>query len=504
MLEAYVKKILNAKVYEAAIETPLEPARFLSRRMNNNILIKREDLQSVFSFKLRGAYNKMSTLSEEQRNKGVICASAGNHAQGLAEASRLMGVKAIIVMPKTTPDIKVANVRARGGKVVLHGDAFDDALEHARKIEAEKQLTFIHPYDDPDIIAGQGTVAREILHQHAGKPIDAIFIPVGGGGLMAGMAAYIKYLQPDIRVVAVEYEESACLAAAMKAGKRVTLSQVGIFADGIAVAQIGKETWKICKDHVDEVITVTSDEICAAVKDIFDDTRSITEPAGAVSVAGMKKYVEREKCSGQTLVTISSGANTNFDRLRYVAERAEVGEHREAILSVTIPERPGAFKKFVGIIGKRAITEFNYRYDNENEANIFVGIKISSNEERLQIVEALREADHPVLDLTDNEVAKSHVRHLVGGHAPGIPNERLYRFEFPERPGALAKFLNTLGGHWNISLFHYRNHGAAYGRVLAGIQVADEDLKLFRQKLDDLGYRYWNESDNPVYKVFLG
>jgi threonine dehydratase len=458
----------------------------------------------VFSFKLRGAYNKMSTLSDDQKSKGVICASAGNHAQGLAEASRLMGVKATIVMPKTTPEIKVANVRARGGKVVLHGDTFDEALAHARKLEDEKQLTFIHPYDDPDIIAGQGTVAREILHQHAGKPIDAIFVPVGGGGLMAGMAAYIKYLQPSIRVVAVEYEESACLAAAMSAGKRVTLSQVGIFADGIAVAQIGKETWKICKDHVDEVITVTSDEICAAVKDIFDDTRSITEPAGAVSVAGMKKYVQREGCSGQTLVTVSSGANTNFDRLRYVAERAEVGEHREAILSVTIPERPGAFKKFVGIIGKRAITEFNYRYDDAREANIFVGIKIASNEERLQIVSALREAEHPVLDLTDNEVAKSHVRHLVGGHAPGIPDERLYRFEFPERPGALAKFLNTLGGHWNISLFHYRNHGAAYGRVLAGIQVADAELTLFREKLDDLGYRYWDESDNPVYKVFLG
>lgn len=503
MLEQTVKKILNAKVYEAAIETPLEKASFLSRRMKNIILIKREDLQPVFSFKLRGAYNKMTTLNEEQLARGVICASAGNHAQGLAEAGRLMGVKTTIVMPKTTPEIKVANVRARGGKAVLHGDAFDDALEHARKLEAERGLTFIHPYDDPDIIAGQGTVARELLHQHPGDAIDAVFIPVGGGGLISGMAAYIKYLQPHIRIIGVEFEESACLAAALKAKRRVTLKEVGIFADGIAVAQIGKEPWKICKDYVDEVITVSSDEICAAVKDIFDDTRSITEPAGAVSVAGMKKYVAREKCEGKTLITISSGANTNFDRLRYVAERAEVGEHREAILSVTIPERPGAFRKFVSIIGKRSITEFNYRYEDSELAKIFVGVKISSDEERQQLVQDLREAEHPVLDLTENEVAKSHVRHMVGGHAPGADNERLYRFEFPERPGALGKFLNTLGGHWNISLFHYRNHGAAYGRVLAGIQVPTKDLKNFRAKLDELGYRYWDESNNPAYAAFL-
>ncbi len=504
MLEQTVKKILNARVYEAAIETPLEKAAFLSRRMNNTILIKREDLQPVFSFKLRGAYNKMTTLTQAQLDKGVICASAGNHAQGLAEAARLMGVKATIVMPKTTPEIKVANVRARGGKAVLHGDAFDEALEHARKLEAERGLTFIHPYDDPDIIAGQGTVAREILHQHRGDDIHAVFIPVGGGGLIAGMAAYFKYLQPNIRVIGVEFEESACLAAALKAKRRVTLSQVGIFADGIAVAQIGKETWKICKDHVDEVITVTSDEICAAVKDIFDDTRSITEPAGAVSVAGMKKFVEREGCTDKTLITVSSGANTNFDRLRYVAERAEVGEHREAILSVTIPEKPGAFKRFVSIIGKRSITEFNYRYDDPSKAHIFVGVKINSLEEREKLISELREAGHPVLDLTDNEVAKSHVRHMVGGHAPGITNEHLFRFEFPERPGALGKFLNTLGGHWNISLFHYRNHGAAYGRVLTGIQVPREDMKAFRQKLEELGYPYWEETSNPVYAAFLG
>lgn len=503
MLEQYVKKILNAKVYEAAIETPLEQAAFLSRRMNNTILIKREDLQSVFSFKLRGAYNKMTTLNEEQLAKGVICASAGNHAQGLAEAGRLMGVKTTIVMPKTTPDIKVANVRARGGKVVLIGDSFDEALAHAQKLEAEKGLTFIHPFDDPDIIAGQGTVAREILHQHGGSPIDAVFIPVGGGGLAAGMAAYIKYLQPQIKVIGVEFEESACLAAALKAGRRVTLDQVGIFADGIAVAQVGKHSWKICRQYIDEVITVSSDEICAAIKDIFDDTRSITEPAGATSVAGMKKYVEREGCEGQTLVTVSSGANTNFDRLRYVAERAEVGEHREAILSVTIPERPGAFKQFVSIIGKRAVTEFNYRYADDDDAKIFVGVKIGSLEEREELVQSLRDAGHPVLDLTDNEVAKSHIRHMVGGHAPHIENERLYRFEFPERPGALGKFLNTLGGHWNISLFHYRNHGAAYGRVLAGIQVPKGEVKAFRTKLDALGYPYWDESDNPVYGVFL-
>ena len=504
MLESYVKKVLNAKVYEAAIETPLDEATSLSRRLGNNILIKREDLQPVFSFKLRGAYNMMAHLSETQKNAGVICASAGNHAQGVAQAAKLMGVKSTIVMPVTTPDIKVSSVRARGGKVVLHGDSFDEAYLHAVKLQEEKALTFVHPYDDPYVIAGQGTIAREILHQYGPGDIDAIFIPVGGGGLAAGVSAYFKYLRPEIKVIAVEYEESACLDAAMKAGKRVTLKEVGLFADGIAVAQIGKETFKVLKDNIDEVITVSADEICAAIKDIFDDTRSVAEPAGATSIAGMKKYVEREKLKNKTLVTICSGANMNFDRLRYVAERADVGEHQEAIFAVTIPEKPGSFKRFISHIGKRSVTEFNYRYNTNDNAKIFVGLKTSADTERQDLLARLTDDGYEVLDLTNNEVAKGHVRHMVGGHAPQAKNERLFRFEFPERPGALLKFLSALGGHWNISLFHYRNHGAAYGRVLCGIQVPSDELKDFYQKLDELGYRYWDESDNPVYTAFLG
>ncbi len=503
MLEQYVKKILNAKVYEAAIETPLDEATSLSNRLGNQILIKREDLQPVFSFKLRGAYNMVAHLTEAQKAAGVICASAGNHAQGLAQAAKLMGIKAIIVMPVTTPDIKVSSVRARGGKVVLHGDSFDEAYAHAVKLQDEKGYTFVHPYDHPDVIAGQGTIAREILHQYGPGEINAIFIPVGGGGLAAGVSAYIKYLRPEIKVIAVEYEESACLAAAMQAGKRVTLKEVGLFADGIAVAQIGKETFKVLKDCVDEVITVSADEICAAIKDVFDDTRSVAEPAGATSIAGMKKYVERENLQGKTLVTICSGANMNFDRLRYVAERADVGEHHEAIFSVTIPEKPGSFKRFISHIGKRSVTEFNYRYNDSDNARIFVGLKISADSEREDLLTRLTNDGYEVLDLTQNEVAKGHVRHMVGGHAPQATDERLFRFEFPERPGALLKFLNALGGHWNISLFHYRNHGAAYGRVLSGIQVPKSDLKDFYKKLDELGYRYWDESDNPVYNAFL-
>lgn len=503
MLEKYVKKILNAKVYEAAIETPLDEATSLSRRFNNTILIKREDLQPVFSFKLRGAYNMIANLTEAERQAGVICASAGNHAQGVAQAAKLLGIKATIVMPVTTPDIKVSSVRARGGKVVLHGDAFDQAFAHASKLQEEKGYTFVHPYDAPDVIAGQGTIAREILHQYGPGDIDAIFLPVGGGGLAAGIAAYIKYLRPEIKVISVEYEESACLAAAKAAGRRTTLKEVGLFADGIAVAQIGKETFKVLKDHIDECITVSADEICAAIKDVFDDTRSVAEPAGATSIAGMKKWVEKTGSQGKTLVTICSGANMNFDRLRYVAERAQVGEHHEAIFSVTIPEKPGSFKRFISHIGKRAVTEFNYRYNDSREAQIFVGLKISADSEREDLLKRLTDDGYDVLDLTNNEVAKGHVRHMVGGHAPQAENERLFRFEFPERPGALLKFLSALGGHWNISLFHYRNHGAAYGRVLSGIQVPDAELKDFYNKLEALGYRYWDESDNPVYGAFL-
>lgn len=503
-LENYVKKILCSPVYDVAVETPVHPAPFLSERLGNTVLLKREDLQPVFSFKIRGAYNKLAQLSDAQRASGVIAASAGNHAQGLAFAARHMGIKATIVMPKTTPEIKVKAVRARGGKVVLHGDAFDEALAYAQKQVEEKGLVFIHPYDDPDTIAGQGTVAMEILRQHQGH-IDAIFVPVGGGGLIAGIAAYVKYLRPDIKVIGVEPNDSNCLQAALQQGKRVTLAQVGQFADGVAVAQIGKYTYDICKDYVDEVITVSSDEMCAAIKDIYDDTRSICEPAGCLGVAGIKKYVEREGCTGQVLIAIDSGANVNFDRLRHVAERAEIGEQREALLAVTIPERPGSFKTFCQAIGKRAITEFNYRYHDQQEAHIFVGVQTHPElDPRDALVEGLAERGFPVLDLTENELAKLHIRHMVGGHSAQVENEIVYRFEFPERPGALFNFLNKLGGRWNISMFHYRNHGADYGRVVVGLQVPASDRNQVAPALEEIGYRYWDETDNPAYKLYLG
>lgn len=501
MLEQYVKSILNAKVYEAAIETPIERANSLSARYANNILIKREDLQPVFSFKIRGAYNNLAHLTEEQKAKGVICASAGNHAQGLAESARRLGVKATIVMPRTTPDIKVNSVRARGGKVVLHGDAFDEAATYSRELMEKHGYTYIHPYDDPLTIAGQGTIALEVLN-HVREPLHAVFVPVGGGGIIAGMAAYIKYVRPDIKVIGVEYEESACLARALKDGKRTILEQVGLFADGVAVAQIGENTWEICKDHVDEVITVSADETCAAIKDIFDDTRSVAEPAGALAFAGIKKYIEREGCTDKTLVGVCSGANMNFDRLRYVAERTEVGEKREAILAVTIPEQPGAFKKFCATIGKRQVTEFNYRLADEKDANIFVGLQIPAGDGRQELLDKLLEAGYGVTDLTENEVAKSHCRHMVGGRSTAV-NEKLFRFEFPERPGALLNFLKQMGKRWNISMFHYRNHGAAYGKVLVGIQVPDEDLADCQKALNDIGYSYWDETSNPVYNLFL-
>ena len=504
MLEQYVKKILTSRVYDVAVETPLQPARQLSERLGNQVLLKREDLQPVFSFKIRGAYNKVAQLTEEEKARGVIAASAGNHAQGLALAARELGIKATIVMPRTTPELKVQGVRARGGKAVLHGDAFPEALAHALKLVDEKGYTFVHPYDDPDTIAGQGTVAMEILRQHSGR-LDAIFVPVGGGSLIAGIAAYVKHLRPEIKVIGVEPDESNCLQAAMAAGERVVLGQVGLFADGVAVAQIGQHTFDICKDHVDEVITVGSDEICAAIKDIYDDTRSITEPAGALAVAGIKKYVERERTEGQTLVAIDSGANVNFDRLRHVAERAELGEQREAIIAVTIPERPGSFKAFCEAVGKRQITEFNYRYHSGSEAHIFVGVQTHpENDPREALVAYLREKGFPVLDLTDNELAKLHIRHMVGGHAVKVSDEMVFRFEFPERPGALFNFLTKLGGRWNISMFHYRNHGAADGRVVAGLQVPDDERHLIPQTLEAIGYPYWDETANPAYQLFLG
>ncbi|HDL6375765.1 TPA: threonine ammonia-lyase, biosynthetic [Pseudomonas aeruginosa] len=504
LLAGYVESILAAPVYDVAVETPLQVAPQLSQRLGNRVLLKREDLQPVFSFKIRGAYTRVARLSDEQKARGVITASAGNHAQGLALAAQRLGVRAVIVMPRTTPELKVKGVLARGGEALLHGDAFPDALAHALQLAEREGMTFVPPYDDPDVIAGQGTVAMEILRQHSGR-LDAIFVPVGGGSLIAGIAAYVKHLRPDIRVIGVEPEDSNCLQAALAAGERVVLGQVGLFADGVAVAQIGQHTFDICKDHVDEVITVSTDEICAAIKDIYDDTRSITEPAGALAVAGIKKYVERERAEGQTLVAIDSGANVNFDRLRHVAERAELGERREAIIAVTIPERPGSFKAFCEAVGKRQITEFNYRYHSGSEAHIFVGVQTHpENDPREALVAYLREKGFPVLDLTDNELAKLHIRHMVGGHAVKVSDEMVFRFEFPERPGALFNFLTKLGGRWNISMFHYRNHGAADGRVVAGLQVPEDERHLIPQTLEAIGYPYWDETANPAYQLFLG
>jgi threonine dehydratase len=504
MPNSYIKKILSARVYDVAIETPIDPAPLLSKRFNNHILLKREDLQPVFSFKIRGAYNKMAHLSADELAKGVITASAGNHAQGLAFSALKLGVKATIVMPKTTPQIKVDAVRSRGAKVILHGDTYDEAAQHAQKLVAEKGSVYVHPYDDPYVIAGQGTIGMEIVRQHSG-PIDAVFVPVGGGGLLAGVAAYLKYVRPEIKVIGVEPEDAACLKAAMDKGRRVTLPQVGIFADGVAVAQIGKETFRVIRETVDEVITATTDEMCAAIKDIFDDTRSIAEPAGALALAGLKKYIEQNGVEGQTLVAIESGANTNFDRLRYISERTEIGEKREAILSVTIPERPGSFKTFCSLLGKRNITEFNYRYGSHSEAQIFVGIQVSSEgADRADLITELSDKGYPVLDLTENEMATLHIRHMVGGHAPAeITQELLYRFQFPERPGALLGFLNKLGQQWNISMFHYRNHGSAYGRVLVGLQASEADRKTLTGFLKQLQYPFTEETDNPAYHLFL-
>lgn len=504
MLEQYIKKILTARVYDVAEETPLQSAYQLSQRLNNRILLKREDLQPVFSFKIRGAYNKIAQLSEAERARGVVTASAGNHAQGVALAAKFLGIKATIVMPKTTPEIKVKAVRARGARVVLHGDAFPESLAHSLRLVEEKGLVYIHPYDDPDVIAGQGTVAMEILRQHQ-APIHAIFVPCGGGGLIAGVAAYIKYVRPEIKVIGVEPEDSNCLQAALAAGERVELAQVGLFSDGVAVSQIGEHTFAVCQHYVDEVITVSNDEVCAAMKDIYDDTRSITEPSGALAVAGIKKYVARTGVQDQALVAIDSGANVNFDRLRHVAERAELGEQREAIIAVTIPETPGSFKHFCEAIGKRQITEFNYRYHTADEAHIFVGVQTHPElDPRAELIATLREQGFPVLDLTEDELAKLHIRHMVGGHAAEAGSECVYRFEFPERPGALFNFLHKLGGRWNISMFHYRNHGAAEGRVLTALQVPENERHLLPEAFDKIGYPYWDETDNPAFQLFLG
>jgi threonine dehydratase len=504
MPDRYIEKILKARVYDVAQETPLDMAPLLSRRTGNQVLLKREDLQPVFSFKLRGAYNKIVKLAPESREKGVITASAGNHAQGVALAARRLGIKAIIVMPKTTPDIKVGAVRRLGAEIALHGNTYDDAYSHAHAMAQEVGLTFIHPYDDPEVIAGQGTIAMEILRQLRADSLHAIFVPVGGGGLIAGIAAYVKYLYPEIKVIGVEPQDAACLHQALQLGERVVLDQVGIFADGVAVRQVGEEPFRIARQCVDEVILVDTDEICAAIKDIFDDTRSIAEPAGALGVAGLKRYIERTGIQGQSLVAIDSGANTNFDRLRHIAERAELGERREALIAVTIPERPGSFMEFCRTLGPRGITEFNYRYAHPVLAHVFVGVQLrQGDEEKDALIAHLWAKGYSVLDMTDNEMAKLHIRYMIGGGGAGIGQELLYRFEFPERPGALLRFLTHLGGKWNISLFHYRNHGDAYGRVLAGFEVPDYDRSRFQAFLDTLGYPYWEESDNPVCKLFL-
>lgn len=504
MPKTYIEKILTARVYDVAIESPLDRARNLSKRLNNNILMKREDLQPVFSFKLRGAYNKIDQLLRKGPLEGVIAASAGNHAQGLALAAQQRGVKATIVMPKTTPAIKVNSVKSFGAKTVLVGDTYDEAYEYAIAEAEKKQLVFVHPYDDPDVIAGQGTVAMEVLRQYP-DDIHAIFIPVGGGGLAAGMSAFIKYLRPEIKVIAVEADESACLAAAMEKDRRVVLPQVGIFADGVAVKQIGKETFRVLKQCIDEVITISTDEMCAAIKDIFDDTRSIMEPAGALALAGLKKYVEKNELENKTLIAVNSGANMNFDRLRHVAERSELGENREALLAVTIPEQPGSFHKFCKTLGKRGITEFNYRYSSAAAAHVYAGIQLSEGlEERDTVITSLKEAGYPVIDMSDNEVAKLHIRYMVGGRVPGLKDEVLFRFQFPERPGALLQFLTSIGKRWNISMFHYRNHGAGYGRVLVGMQVPRNEHKTVEEYLQKVGYPYWDETDNPAYSLFLG
>lgn len=498
----YLERILNARVYDVAIESPLEAATNLSARLNNRIWLKREDLQPVFSFKLRGAYNKLASLSDEELASGIICSSAGNHAQGVALAAQKRGVHAVIVMPETTATIKVDAVRALGGDVILHGDNYDDAYAHARELEVQRGLVFVHPFDDPDVIAGQGTIGKEILQQL--DDIDAIFVPIGGGGLIAGIAVYVKSVRPGIRIVGVEPEDSASMRDSLLAGSPVTLDHIGIFADGVAVRRVGDETFRLCKQYVDEIITVDTDQVCAAIRDIFEDTRSIVEPAGGLSLAGVKKFIASNHCTGQSFVTINCGANVNFDRLRHIAERAAVGEQKEMLLAAEIPEEPGSFRKFCEVLGRRGITEFNYRYSDKKDAHIFVGVQLSRGmAERMEIINELRTAGYRVADLSDDEMAKLHVRHMVGGRAQGIANERLFRFEFPERPGALLGFLHAIGTDWNITLFHYRNHGSDYGRILAGIDVPADETEELEAHLQDLGYAHWEESDNPAYSMFL-
>jgi len=498
----YLQRILKSRVYDVVSESPLELAPALSKRIGNRLLLKREDLHPVFSFKLRGAYNKMALLPRKKLRKGVIAASAGNHAQGVALAAQKLGCRALIVMPVTTPRIKIEAVKSRGASVVLHGDSYSEAYAKAMQLKRARGLTFVHPYDDPDVIAGQGTIGMEILRQHP-KAIDAVFVPVGGGGLISGIASYIKKINPGIRIVGVEPIDADAMAQSLKKGRRVRLDHVGLFADGVAVKEVGKETFRLCRQLVDEMVLVDTDAMCAAIKDVFEDTRVVLEPAGALATAGAKAWVEKHSFKNKTLIAIASGANTNFDRLRFIAEEAELGEQREAVLAVTIPERPGSFRRFCATLGGKNITEFNYRIADSKEAHIFVGVEVGDRSQTARIVRTLKKNALKTIDLSDNEMAKWHVRHMVGGRAPFARNELLYRFEFPERPGALMKFLDSMRGGWNISLFHYRNHGADYARVLVGMQVPRREMAQFKRFLKKLGYPCVDETRNPAYRLFL-
>ncbi len=499
----YIRAILDANVYDVALRTPLDAMSRLSARLDCHVLLKREDLQPIFSFKIRGAYNRIASLSANDRASGVICASAGNHAQGVALSAKRLGIAATIVMPVTTPPIKIDAVRYWGGNVVLHGDTFDEAYTHARMLEREHNLTFVHPYDDPDVIAGQGTVGMEILQQYA-KPIEAIFIPIGGGGLAAGIASYVKFLRPEVKIIGVEPAEAASMKAAITAGKRVILDRVGLFADGVAVRQAGEETFRICQHLLDDVLTATTDEMCAAIKDIFEDMRVIAEPAGALSLAGLKAYAAQNPTRTGALIAINSGANMNFDRLRHVAERAEIGEAREILLGVTIPEETGSYRRFIHVLGNRNITEFNYRYNGGDAAHVFVGLKLAdAAQEKTAIIHELTSHGYKVLDISADETAKLHIRYMVGGHAHALSDEIVLRFEFPERPGALMQFLDGVGADWSITLFHYRHHGADDGRVLVGLHVPSTDRPRLNARLEKLGYPYEDETNNPAYQMFL-
>lgn len=499
----YVREILDSRVYDVAAWTPLDPMAKLSARLGRDVLLKREDLQPIFSFKIRGAYNRMAQMTDDERRAGAICASAGNHAQGVALSAARLGITAVIVMPVTTPPIKIDAVRRLGAEVVLHGDAFDDAYAHARMLAETRGLVFVHPYDDPYVIAGQGTVAVEILQQHP-HPIEAVFVPIGGGGLAAGVASYVKYLRPYVKVVGVEPADAASMKAAIEAGERVVLPRVGLFADGVAVRQAGEETFRLCRDLLDEIVVADTDAMCAAVKDIFEETRVLSEPAGALSLAGLKAYAARSGKGAGALIAINSGANINFDRLRHVAERAEVGEEREVLLAVTIPETRGSYRRFIELIGDRTISEFNYRYAGADAAQVFVGVKIAdAAREKPALIAAIERAGYRAVDLSGNETAKLHVRYMVGGRPAALPDEIVLRCEFPERPGALMRFLDAVGTDWSITLFHYRNHGADYGRVLVGLDVPPEDRARFESRIASLGYPYEDETRNPVYETFL-